>query len=111
LSAELIEVDTVAQGKRYIKQVPGQDASRDAFNILQAVRHDDPLMVRMIMEHQTSEWGTEDIMATMTAWLALVLRAMPAECAEHFVGHLRDISELSQEDRLSLAVQNGRGAM
>lgn len=91
--------------KTYIHQVPGEDSSRDAYNILQAVRNDDLLMVRMIMEHQTTEWGTEDILATMTAWLALALKAMPSEYAEHFVGHLREKSELTEGERVTLAAQ------
>ena len=89
----------------YINQVPGEDTSRDAFNILQAVRHDDLLMVRVIMEHQTTEWGAEDILATTVAWLALALKAMPAEYAEHFVGHLRETSELTEDERATLATQ------
>jgi len=97
----------VAKRETYINQVPGEDACRDAFNILQAVRHDDLLMVRMIMEHQTTEWGTEDILATTVAWLALALKAMPAEYAEHFVGHLRETSELSEDERASLAAHAG----
>ena len=57
----------MAKTNPYIDQVPGDDSSRDAFNIMQAVRHHDLMRVRMILEHQTSEWGTEDILATMTA--------------------------------------------
>jgi hypothetical protein len=38
-------------------------------------------MGRAIVEHQTSEVGTEHISATMTAWLALAPRAMPEEYA------------------------------
>jgi hypothetical protein len=39
----------------------------------------------------------------MTAWLALALRTMPEEYAEHFVWHLRNISQLSADDRSLLA--------
>jgi hypothetical protein len=95
----------VAKRNTYINQVPGEDSSRDAFNILQAVRNDDLLMVRAIVEHQTTAWGTEDILATTVAWLTLALKAMPAEYAEHFVGHLREIIELGEDERLPLAAQ------
>jgi hypothetical protein len=97
----------VARHNTYINQVPGEDSGRDAFNILQAVRHGNLLMVRSIVEHQISELGTEHILATMTAWLTLALRAMPAECADHFVGHLREISELSAGERETLAAVYG----
>jgi hemerythrin-like domain-containing protein len=75
--------------------------------MLQAVRHDNLPLVRMIVEHQTSEYGTEHILGTMTAWLSLAFESMPIEYAEHFVAHLRKISELSAEDLYGLAVLNG----
>lgn len=86
--------------------MPGEDCDRDAFNIRQAVRHGNLRMVRAIVEHQTSTLGTEHMLATMTGWLALALRAMPEEYAEHFVWHLRNISELSADDRSLLAGLN-----
>jgi hypothetical protein len=106
LLAEQAEADTAAKHKTDINSAPGEDFDRDAFNILEAVRHGNLRMVRAIVEHQTSEVGTEHILATMTAWLALALRAMPEEYAEHFVWHLRNISQLSADYRSLLAALN-----
>jgi hypothetical protein len=97
----------VAKRETYINQVPGEDASRDAFNILQAVRNDDLGMVRMIMEHQTTEWGAEDILATTVAWLMLALKAMPAEHAEHIIRHFRLVSEMTDDERAKFMAHTG----
>ena len=72
--------------------VPGENADADAFNLLNAVMRNDWFAAQLISEHQPH--GHEGMLATMTAWLSIVLLGLdPADC-EHILEHLRDVIEL-----------------
>lgn len=83
----------------YISQVPGEDADRDAFNLLQAIRHDDKLMASLMIRHQITDDGLEKMVATLAAWLTIALRATPEKYANITVAHFRAIAELPIERR------------
>jgi hypothetical protein len=69
--------------------VPGENADADAFNLLSAVMHNDWFAAQVISEHQPH--GHEKMLATMTAWLSIVLLGLDPDDREHILAHFRDV--------------------
>jgi hypothetical protein len=67
--------------------VPGENADVDAFNLLNAVLRNNWLAASAVSQHG----DYEQMLATMTAWLSIVLLGLAPEDRDHILGHFRSI--------------------